>query len=282
MTHSVHDWMCQSTQMRHVRMHEPVVHSTCGWSMFWGPHIWLCMSQWIDTFISSIFIGKAVLKRPLSPTISFLPTQIEGCLFVAVDLCWGISAARPAAPARAVARLPDRCTIQTALFMRELASPLAPDLAAAISDEGGSWLTCCYHTPRIYRVAIRLLASIVLLSHVLLSHSSHLCNWKLSAMKDSISRVVIATRISRVAITLLASIMLLSHPSHLSCCYHTCCYLSCCYRTPRISATGSYQRWRSLQLSFFAITLQSKVHNAVRYFNIGPHCVPIRDMKRCL
>ena len=29
-------------------------------------------------------------------------------------------------------------------------------------------------------------------------------------------------------------------------------------------------------------TLQSKVHNAVQYFNIGPHCVPTRDKKRCL
>ena len=116
--HSVHEWMCQSTQMRHVRIHEQVVHSMCGWSMFWGPHIWLCMSQWIDTFTSSIFIGKAVLKRPLSLTISFLPTQIEGCLFVAVYLCWGISAACPAAAARAVARLPYICTMQTASWMR--------------------------------------------------------------------------------------------------------------------------------------------------------------------
>jgi len=45
---------------------------------------------------------------------------------------------------------------------------------------------------------------------------------------------------------------------------------------------GCYQRWRPLELSFFAVTLQSKVHNAVRYFNIGPHCVPIRDIKRCV
>jgi len=41
-----------------------------------------------------------------------------------------------------------------------------------------------------------------------------------------------------------------------------------------------YQRWRPPELSFCAITLQSKVHNAVRYFNIGPHCVPIQDIKR--
>jgi len=44
------------------------------------------------------------------------------------------------------------------------ASPLAPDLAAAISDEGGSEVTCCYHTPRIYRVAIRRVAITLLAS----------------------------------------------------------------------------------------------------------------------
>jgi len=35
-----------------------------------------------------------------------------------------------------------------------------------------------------------------------------------------------------------------------------------------------------LQLRFFAIVLQSKVHNAVQYFCIGPHFVPKRDIKK--
>jgi len=33
-----------------------------------------------------------------------------------------------------------------------------------------------------------------------------------------------------------------------------------------------------LQLRFFAIALQSKVHNAVQYFFMGPHFVPKRDI----
>jgi len=33
-------------------------------------------------------------------------------------------------------------------------------------------------------------------------------------------------------------------------------------------------------LRFFAIALQSKVHNAVQYFCIGPHFVPKRDIKK--
>jgi len=35
-----------------------------------------------------------------------------------------------------------------------------------------------------------------------------------------------------------------------------------------------------LKLRFFAIALQSKVHNAVQYFCIGPHFVPKRDIKK--
>jgi len=45
-----------------------------------------------------------------------------------------------------------------------------------------------------------------------------------------------------------------------------------------ISDEGVWNLASSRHQSFFF----SKVHNAVRYFNIGPHCVPIWDIKRCL
>jgi len=44
--------------------------------------------------------------------------------------------------------------------------------------------------------------------------------------------------------------------------------------------SGRYGQWMPLQLCFFAITLQSKVHNVVQYFCIGPYFVPQRDLEK--
>jgi len=44
--------------------------------------------------------------------------------------------------------------------------------------------------------------------------------------------------------------------------------------------SGRYGQRMPLQLRFFAIALQPKVHNAVQYFYLGPHFVPKRDIKK--
>ena len=128
------------------------------------------MSQWIDTFTSSIIIGKAVLKRPLSPTISFLPTQIEGCLFVAVylwlSICVGAFLRRvqlqphglsPGCPIDARSKRHYLCANWRArlhLIWRPLSAMKAEaDLRVAITPlasivllSDSSHLSCCYHT----------------------------------------------------------------------------------------------------------------------------------------
>jgi len=54
------------------------------------------MSHLFNSHVMHIqtFVGNAVFKRPLSPTISFLPTRIEGRLFVLGDFCGASSCSR--------------------------------------------------------------------------------------------------------------------------------------------------------------------------------------------
>jgi len=54
-----------------------------------------CMTHpYVKRRVRFTFTGKAVFKRPLSPTVSFLPTQIEGRLFVLGDFCGASSCSR--------------------------------------------------------------------------------------------------------------------------------------------------------------------------------------------
>jgi len=46
------------------------------------------------------------------------------------------------------------------------------------------------------------------------------------------------------------------------------------------STSGLYVQRMPLHLRFFAIALQSNVHNAVQYFFVGPHFVPEREIKK--
>ena len=77
-----------------------------------GPSLYLYVSMSLCLYVS-MFRGKAVFKRPLSPTISFLPCRIEGPLFDT-----GFSAVRHLQPRRARTRLPDTCTLGTASSVR--------------------------------------------------------------------------------------------------------------------------------------------------------------------
>jgi len=74
------------------------------------------------------FIGEAVFKRLLSPTISFLPTKIESCLSVLGDFC-GASSYNRTGCYQVVQYMNDPNSIIDA----RSASPLAPDL---VSHEG--------------------------------------------------------------------------------------------------------------------------------------------------
>ena len=77
------------------------------------------------------FIGKVVFKRPLSPTISFWPTQVEGRLLVLWDFCGAFNCNRTGC--RHVARYMHD---PNGIIDARSASPLAPNLVAAISYEG--------------------------------------------------------------------------------------------------------------------------------------------------
>jgi len=83
--------------------------------------------------VLAIFIRKAVFKRPLSPTIFFLPTQMEVRLFVLArgDFCGASSCIRTGC--RQVARYMHD---PNGIIDARSVSPLAPDLVAVISDEG--------------------------------------------------------------------------------------------------------------------------------------------------
>ena len=130
-------------------------------------HMWRESWHTYEGVTSHIFMGNPVFKRPLSPTISFLPCRIEGPLFdTGVVL---------------------RCAICTARGWHQVAQHM--------------------HNPNGIIGA---------------RSASPACNW----------------------------------------------------------CGGGYLQRMPLQLRFFGITLQSKVHNAVQCFCIGPHFVPKRDRNK--
>jgi len=104
---------------------------TCPWrpekNHYTSPHR---DSSKIQLLMSSAH-RESSLKKPLWPTISFLPTQIECSLFVLGDFCGASSCSRTGC--RQVARYMHD---PNGIIDARSAGPLAPDLMPAISDEG--------------------------------------------------------------------------------------------------------------------------------------------------
>ena len=102
-------------------------------------HHLLMLEREEDTVSNTV---SNISRRESYCTISFLHTQIQGRLFVSVDFCGASSCSRTGC--RQVARYMHD---PNGIIDARSASPLAPDLAAAISDEGlwnlASWLSPC-------------------------------------------------------------------------------------------------------------------------------------------
>ena len=89
-----------------------------------------CAHCIIRVNITFTFIGKAVFKRPLSPTISFLPCRIESPLFDT-----GVSCVAPSAAAQGGHQVARHMHNPNGIIVARSASQLEPDSVASMGNE---------------------------------------------------------------------------------------------------------------------------------------------------